>query len=100
MAKAFDENTMNCSWLIASTAGTLSTAKMTSVSSTSTSTANSGVARRRPLIRVNRCGPSSLSVLGTTRLMTFRNRLLPGSTCSPPPNTSRPAVNSRNAPNT
>ena len=50
MAKAFDENTMNCSWLTASTAGTLSTAKITSVSSTSTSTANSGVASRRPLI--------------------------------------------------
>ena len=55
---------MNCSWLTASTAGTLSTAKMTSVSSTSTSTANSGVASRRPLIRVNRCGPSRRSVLG------------------------------------
>ena len=50
MAKAFDENTMNCSWLTASTAGTLSTAKITSVNSTSTSTANSGVARRLPLI--------------------------------------------------
>ena len=48
MAKAFDENTMNCSWLTASTAGTQSTAKITSVASTSTSTANSGVASRRP----------------------------------------------------
>ena len=49
MAKAFDEKTMNGSWLTASTAGTLSTAKITSVASTSTSTANSGVASRLPL---------------------------------------------------
>ena len=82
MAKAFDENTMNCSWLTASTAGTLSTAKIRSVSSTSTSTANSGVARRLPSIFVNRCGPSSSSVLGTTRLTSLRNRLLLGSTWS------------------
>ena len=48
MAKAFEEKTMNCSWLTASTAGTQSTAKITSVASTSTSTANSGVASRLP----------------------------------------------------
>ena len=101
MAKAFEENTMNCSWLTASTAGTLSTAKIRSVSSTSTSTANSGVASRRPSILVNRRGPCSSGVLGTTRLTRRRNRLLPGSTgSSSPASSSRAAVNSRNAPNT
>ena len=46
MANAFDANTMNGSRLTASTAGTESTANTTSVASMSTSTANSGVARR------------------------------------------------------
>ena len=58
---------MNGSWLTASTAGTLSTAKITSVNSTRTSTANSGVASRLPLTLVNRSAPSYSSVLGTTR---------------------------------
>ena len=48
IANAFEANTMNCSWLTASTAGTESTAKSTSVASTSSSTANSGVASRWP----------------------------------------------------
>ena len=51
MANAFDENTMNCSRLTASTAGTESTANTTSVASTRSSTANSGVARRRAVDR-------------------------------------------------
>ena len=46
IANAFEANTMNCSWLTASTAGTLSTANTTSVASTSSSTENSGVASR------------------------------------------------------
>ena len=48
MAKAFEANTMNCSRLTARTAGTESTAKITSVVSMSTSTANSGVASSLP----------------------------------------------------
>src|SRR4051794_9806339 len=44
IANAFDVNTMNCSLLTASTAGTESTANSTSVDSTSNSTAKSGVA--------------------------------------------------------
>ena len=46
IANAFELNTMNGSWLTARTAGTESTAKITSVASTRTSTANSGVASR------------------------------------------------------
>ena len=59
MAKAFDANTMNCSRLTARTAGTESTAKITSVASISTSTANSGVASRLPsMLAVNSFCPS------------------------------------------
>ena len=100
MAKALDEYTMNCSRLTASTAGTLSTAKITSVNSTSSRTANSGVASRLPFSMVNRCGPSSLSVLGMIRWTNLRNLLLAGSMCWLSVNSMRPAVNSRNAPNT
>ena len=70
IANAFDVNTMNCSRLTASTAGTESTANSTSVASTSSSTANSGVATRRPSTWVNRFWPSSSSVGGTTRRTT------------------------------
>ena len=52
IANAFDENTRNGSWLTASTAGTESTAKITSVISMTTSAASNGVAARTPLIRV------------------------------------------------
>ena len=98
MAKAFDEKTMNDSWLTASTAGTLSTAKITSVNSTRTSTANSGVARRRPSIFVNRCGPSSFSVLGTTRLTKRMNLLSAGLYSSSPDSSMRTAVKIKKAP--
>ena len=73
MAKAFEANTMNCSWLIASTAGTESTAKTTSVASINTSTANSGVASRLPFCFVKSFWPSYLSVDGTTRFTNFKN---------------------------
>ena len=80
MANALDENTMNCSWLTASTAGTESTANTTSVASTRRSTAKSGVARRRPSIRVNSLAPSYSGVDGTTRRTNFKRRLFSGST--------------------
>ena len=48
MAKAFDANTRNGSCDTARIAGTESTAKITSVTSTTTSAASSGVAARLP----------------------------------------------------
>ncbi len=98
-ANAFDANTMNCSWLTARTAGTESTAKMTSVASISTSTANSGVASRLPFCFVNSFGPV---VLGRRRDETVHQLQEPGVTGSIElslPNTSLAAVYSRNAPN-
>jgi len=53
IAKAFDAKAMYCSFVTAKTAGTESTAKMTSVISTNTRTARSGVARRLPLTLVH-----------------------------------------------
>ena len=47
MARAFEENTMNCWRLMARMAGTESTANSTSVASTRTSTTRSGVAMSR-----------------------------------------------------
>ena len=70
---------MNCSPLTASTAGTESTANSTSVVSTSTSTANSGVASRRPATRVHSFWPSYSLVEGTTRRTSRRNGLCSGS---------------------
>ena len=58
IANTFEVNTMNCSLLTASTAGTESTANSTSVDSTSNSTANSGVAQRLPSMRTNIFCPS------------------------------------------
>src|SRR4029079_11715969 len=82
IANAFDVNTMNCSLLTASTAGTESTANKTSVDSTSNSTANSGVAKRLPSVRTNMLWPCNSEVVGTNRCTTFRNRLCEGSTAS------------------
>jgi hypothetical protein len=76
MAKAFELNTMNFSRLTARIAGTESTANTTSVASTSTSTANSGVATRLALRRVKSFWPSYSSVVGksrrTARMARFR----------------------------
>ena len=58
MAKALDENTMNCSRLTARMAGIESTANTTSDDSTTISTASSGVASRLPFWTVNRFWPS------------------------------------------
>ena len=67
MAKALEAKTMNGSRLTARIAGTESTANTTSVASISTSTANSGVARRLAFSIVNSFWPSNLSVVGTSR---------------------------------
>ena len=58
MAKAFELNTMNCSWDTPKMAGIESTANTTSVVSTMISTANSGVASRLPFRIVNSFWPS------------------------------------------
>jgi hypothetical protein len=56
IANAFDVNTKKVSEVTAKIAGIESTAKITSVVSTTTSTASNGVARRLPASRtVNRC---------------------------------------------
>src|SRR6476469_6707146 len=68
MAKAFEANTMYCSRLTASTAGTESTAKTTSVVSMSTSTANSGVARSLAFSLVKSFWPSYSGVDGLVLL--------------------------------
>ncbi len=91
---------MNCSWLTASTAGTESTAKITSVASTNNNTANRGVATRFALRLVKSFWPSYSSVDGTILLTALRNFESVGSACSSLPNTSFAAVYSRNAPNT
>ena len=73
MAKAFEAKTRYGSWDTARIAGTESTAKMMSVTSTTNSAASSGVAARRPLIRVKNFCPSSSSVTG----MILRSRPRP-----------------------
>ena len=83
---------MNCSWLTASTAGTESTAKITSVPSISTNTANNGVARRLPFLLVNSFCPSYSSVDGTNRFTSLRNFESRGSASSLLPKISLAAV--------
>ena len=81
-------------------AGMESTAKITSEDSTTTSTANSGVARRLPFLIVNSFWPSYSVVDGTTLFTIRRMRLSSGWTSSWVGLSSRMAVKSRNAPKT
>ena len=67
MANRFELRTMNGSVVIAKIAGMKSIANMMSVVSTTTRTANSGVAMRTPLWRTKKLWPWYSSVIGTAR---------------------------------
>ena len=100
MAKAFELNTMKVWRLTARIAGIESTAKITSLVSITTSTANSGVATRLAFSLVNRDCPWYSAVEGTTRRTRPSTGLFSGwisasSCCS-----RRYAVKTRKPPNT
>ena len=100
MAKAFDENTMNGSLDTAKTAGTESRAKITSVNSTTTRVANSGVAARLALTLVKKWSPSMVSVTGMIRLRSPRPTVEVFSPSSSRCRIMRMPVKIRNSPNT
>ena len=68
IANAFEANTRYGSFDTARIAGTESTAKITSVISTTNSAPSNGVAIFLPLTRVKNFWPSSSSLIGTNRL--------------------------------
>ena len=67
MAKTFEVKTMNGSRVTPKIAGIESTANTTSVTSTTTRTRSSGVASRRPSMRVKNLSPSYAPDNGTKR---------------------------------
>ena len=79
MAKALAVKTRNTSSVTAKIAGMESTAKMMSVTSTSTRTASSGVASTAPFLRIRKRWPWKSSVMGTRRRKSFRTRDFSGS---------------------
>ena len=98
MAKALDAKTMNSSRLTARMAGIESTAKTTSVVSIRMRTANSGVARRTPLRRVNIFWPSYSVVDGTSLRTILSAGFRSGWTSASPWRAILTAVYRRNAP--
>ena len=80
-------------------AGIESTAKIRSVTSTSTRTVNSGVASRTPLRRTKNFAPSYESVLGISRRVSARIRLFAGSPWSLRCRNIWMPVSTRKAPN-
>ncbi|MNR42502.1 hypothetical protein D3C85_1610240 [compost metagenome] len=91
---------MNGSVVTAKIAGMLSTAKITSLSSTRISTSSSGVANRIPFLRTKKCSLSMVSVMRKCPRIHFTSGFSPIPVSSSFASAIFTPVNSRNAPKT
>lgn len=100
MAKALDVKTRNGSVVTAKMAGMESTAKSTSVVSTTTRAASSGVASHRPPSRTKKRCPRYSGVMGTARRTNRNSGLRSGWTSASPWRAILMPVTTRKAPKT